>query len=489
MRSKPKNDALFVLVRSLTDAEVAAFLNENEKSGDTIFYKLFQYIRNTDSFSEKEFRALWGINNSNFSVTKAYLTEVINKSLRNFHNGNDPEFHFPKEIHTIRVYLRKELHELAEKRLLLLKKYCLKYLLIEQLPEILSLEYHLAGIHRKDTTAIENERSLLSDQLSDFFALTQLNHKLFNLYVKSPSLSPAQLQSELAPLEKTFTAFQPERTKAHPRVRDVYLGCGVWYRFIKGDMQQAFRHQHEKALAAFENAYMRDFNVRGLLAIANNLASLAFEMGNEAEHTKAVGQMLEWHKSLKGYEQYKAEHRLYHHMIALQWRFRLSCTAEEVCRLEKQFEAIQPQMVPLRQLTIMIVLASTFVKLNQPEKALDWVNRFFSHTAYKSNPPLLAHIRLLQLLAMLMMQEWQTAVASADTLGKFLKKELGAAHAATLFVKKTRSVKADNAAKIYTNFMEELQSLPAEEIQKFSRHCIDLHAWCDTQLAAITPTR
>jgi hypothetical protein len=474
MKENRRRDSLFQLVKSLTGAEETAFLNENDKAKDTNYLRLFRELREAESYNEKQLKQSLSINSGNFSVTKAYLAEAINKSLRNFHNGNDPEFHFPKEIHTIRVYLRKELHELAERKLQLLKRYCLKYLLIEQLPEVLSLEYHIAELSRKDTEAIEEERKKLSKQLNDFFALTELNHKLFNLYVKSPALKKNDLIQLLNPLDAQFLSFPLTKLKSHPRVWDVYLGCGIWLSFIKGDMQKAFSLQKQKANLAFHNDYMLDFNVRGLLSIANNVASLAFEAGNKKEHDKAVEEMLIWHEKLKGYSEYKAEHRIYHRLISLQWHFPPKISQDELKVLEEEFLEQHGQFVTLRQLTGIVVFASTYIKLQDPDKAIEWINRFLSHPSYKLNPPLYGHIKLLQLLALLMKREWVSASNAAETLHKFLRKEMGTNHPASVFTRKIRSIKSDNSNRIFCSIYDELSTMADDDITDFARHCLDL---------------
>lgn len=470
-----KTDSLFQLVKSLTDAEQSAFFNDNEKAADALYMQLFHSIRHADVYNEKELKELLHINNSNFSVTKAYLTEAINKTLRNFHNGNDPEFHVPKEIHTIRVYLRKELHELAEKRMQQLKKYCLKYLLIEQMPELLSLEYHVAEILRKDTDIIEEERRLLSENLNDFFTLTQINHKLFNLYVKSGGMKEAELKQKLIPFEQQLSTFDIAKLKINPRVWDVYLGCGVWLSFMQKNMMQAFLYQKEKASLAFVNPYMRDFNARGLLAIANNVASLAFETGNFEEHSNALERMLHNHTEIKGYELFKTEHRIYHQLLQLQWQYDLPSHAPQLlASLENEFAENHTQFAVMRQLINRIVFAASYIKLGQPQKAQDHINEFLQHPAYKSNPSLYIHIRILQLISLIMLKEWNTVSKTAESLLKFVRKELPKNDPAVIFAKKLRSVNELNASKTFKSCLTELETCSAEAYTKFALHCFDI---------------
>ncbi len=136
-----KKGNIFHLIKSLSKSEKRYFKTSPGENGDNKNYlKLFNVIDKQSEYDESEIRKVF--KNEKFvkqlHVTKIYLTELILKSLRNYHSNKSINSKLNNLLNDIEILFEKELFNLAYYRIKKAEDLALKYERLPFLLEILS---------------------------------------------------------------------------------------------------------------------------------------------------------------------------------------------------------------------------------------------------------------------------------------------------------------------------------------------------------------
>ena len=110
-----KKDNLQKLIKSLSKIEKKFFKESLKKEKQNKLYlQLFNLIDKKSNPTQQEFKQLFDTKANQLAVIKIYLTKLILKSLKNFHQNNSTQIIIYNNFLEIQLLLQKELFDLAE---------------------------------------------------------------------------------------------------------------------------------------------------------------------------------------------------------------------------------------------------------------------------------------------------------------------------------------------------------------------------------------
>lgn len=145
--SKTGSDELYTLIKALNKAEKAHFGKmalAYSKDKKALHFKLYELLcKQKDYNEEKLLIGLKPISKVNFSGLKKYLYAQIIKSLNDYHDRLDVHTEIERHLHTIRIFLSKNLLEHADNVLNKVKSIAIKSQDYNYLLAITFLEYQM----------------------------------------------------------------------------------------------------------------------------------------------------------------------------------------------------------------------------------------------------------------------------------------------------------------------------------------------------------
>lgn len=237
----PKNDALFLLIKSLNRSEKRYFrmfvsVNQSDKNHIQLFDFLDRMKTYDEALLRKKFRGKTFLNQ--LHVTKNYLTRLILKSLRNYHARSSVAARIKDHLRDVEILYQRQLYTLAGKALRSAERLAEKYDRQSDLLDVYHWQRRLMLISkdpalrtRSLNTIIDNERRCL-DKLSTQNAYWELTGNII---------------SQLGPFEGSDDRAAPP---AHPLLSDparadsfqsrlLYYYCLQNYFFMRGDHSRA----------------------------------------------------------------------------------------------------------------------------------------------------------------------------------------------------------------------------------------------------------
>lgn len=209
-----KKGNIYDLIKSLSKSEKRYFKTSfSQKSINKNYIKLFDVIDKQTEYDENEIRKIF--KNEKFvkqlHVTKIYLTDLILKSLRNYHSNKSVSSNLINLLNDIEILYEKELYDLAFYRIKKAESLALNYEKLPYLLEILSWErklYRTKGefLEREQNDLLKRESKTIRkiDVLNNYWELVskiydyQNNNKPFknNSLLKS-KMAASTLQSKV----------------------------------------------------------------------------------------------------------------------------------------------------------------------------------------------------------------------------------------------------------------------------------------------------
>ncbi len=190
---KQKNDALFVLVKSLTKAEKRHFKMAHpptEKGKSALFMQLFDVLDKAKDYDEQKIiKQITELKKQQLSNLKVNLYNHILESLRWLSRQKDIHLQIRQSVDYSRVLYNKGLYQQSLKLLGKAKALATTHQEIELKVQIVEFEKLIEGRHI--TRSIENRAELLSEesqvclnQLTNLSHLSNLALSLYGMYLK-----------------------------------------------------------------------------------------------------------------------------------------------------------------------------------------------------------------------------------------------------------------------------------------------------------------
>ncbi len=296
-----RKDHLFLLIKSLSRTEKRFFKIYSSRhvigTGNK-YVDLFDAIDQLDKYDEEylleKFKKERFTNR--FPVAKAYLYELILKSMNQYHAQNSVHAQLLDNLRSIAFLFDKNLFEHAQRLLNKAKKAAYEYELIALLPEIFSWEKKImevrfySGKKLKDIEALhQKENELLSTilQINQYWLLDATLYYQYNLegIVRS--------QKEFKKIENVIHTplMKMEEEELPFVVRKMYFKIYSTYYFIMRDFENCYQYISKMVSLLEDNPNIIQENPKEYVSSINNLLNMTSVMA-KLEETDANLQKL-----------------------------------------------------------------------------------------------------------------------------------------------------------------------------------------------------
>lgn len=289
--SNSQNDALFILIKTLTKAEKRNFqlaFNKNNTKEDVLFIQLFNTLDKMREYDEEQIlKRIPAIKKQQLSNVKAHLYKHLLTSLRLLFKQKDPLIELREQLDYARVLYNKGLYHQSLKLLARAKSMSVEQEEVMMTYEIVEFEKLIESRHI--TRSLENRAEELSDeskhieqQLTSISRLSTLSLRLYGLYLK---LGHARNERDAIMVKRFFEDNVPDSCNMQQMsfYEKVYLYQAYsWYYYILQDFIMYYRYT-QKWVDLFREypSLLRTDTDMYIKAMHNLLMAHFYNMNNE----------------------------------------------------------------------------------------------------------------------------------------------------------------------------------------------------------------
>ncbi|ATL49486.1 hypothetical protein COR50_21180 [Chitinophaga caeni] len=245
-----QNDALFILIKTLTKAEKRNFqlaFNKNNSKEDVLFIQLFNAMDRLNTYDEEQLlKKTPGIKKQQLSNVKAHLYKQLLTSLRLLYKQKDPMIDLREQIDYARVLYNKGLYTQSLKLLSKAKASAKEQEEVLLWFEIIEFEKLIESRHI--TRSLENRADELSEEsimlnahLTNVSRLSTLALRMYGLYLK---LGHARNEKDVLMIKSFFdislNSNMPSELSFYEKIYFYQAYC--WYYYILQDFLMYYRY-------------------------------------------------------------------------------------------------------------------------------------------------------------------------------------------------------------------------------------------------------
>ncbi len=380
-----KKDPLFSFIKSLDTGEkryfkrFAQFHIERDRNK---YIRLFELMDAREVYDEKDVKAAFSAGDSfikNLSFNKNYLFQLIQKSLRNYHNHRSARIRFFEMMIDIAVMTEKGQPEAA---LTLIRKARKK----AAARQLYSLEMDLAVQERKIIRQFSSHETEEELRRIDEYCRSSLHHQLTELDIarqyeqvflmaRNKNAATPALGSMEQEMERLIAGQKKDGNLSFESVAYFHLLKVQSTRLLK---EHEASNGHLLALLnhfeAFPDLLKETEYQTRYLNVLNNYFNNCFLLGNKAKCLEVLEKMKTFEPSN---EKMKAAFfdnyhfcKMVYHLNAAEYKEAIKLVAD----IEKGFKKYRSNIPKGRELGFRYNIALSYYMDRQPEQALDWVN-------------------------------------------------------------------------------------------------------------------
>ncbi len=248
--AKAKNDALFSLIKSLTQTEKRHFKLFVKRSGNTDevkFIKLFDAMDSMKKYDDKEIlKRVPSIKKVQLSNQKAHLYRQILSSLRQYHIGQNMDIQLRENLDHAKVLYNKGFYKQALKMLDKTKVLAKETKHFTIALEVMEFEKLIEAQYI--TRSIESRAETLSNEVLETTEIIKSSHQLSNLTLNLYSLflkqGYAKNQKEFDDVNSYFQSNLPDVKFEHLTFYEqlYYYQAHVWFNKIVQNFPNVYKH-------------------------------------------------------------------------------------------------------------------------------------------------------------------------------------------------------------------------------------------------------
>ncbi|OEK00976.1 hypothetical protein BFP97_05385 [Roseivirga sp. 4D4] len=245
-----KSDALFDLIKSLTQTEkrhFRLFVNRSGNTEDVKFIKLFDAMEGSKTYDDKKILAkVPSIKKSQFSNQKAHLYKQILASLRHYHIGQNIDIQLRENMDHAKVLYNKGFYKQALKMLGKTKtlaqdtKHFTIALEVLEFEKLIESEYITRSIENR-AEQLAHEVDSTTAKIKSAHRLSNLSLNLYGLFLKN---GYARTETEFEQVRSYFELNLPkvEMEELSFYEKLYYHQSHVWFNKIVQNFPNAYKH-------------------------------------------------------------------------------------------------------------------------------------------------------------------------------------------------------------------------------------------------------
>ncbi|MCS6929536.1 MAG: hypothetical protein NZM43_08585 [Saprospiraceae bacterium] len=282
--SKPPSDKLYRLVKSLTPAEKRYFrIFVGRMQTPSKYMQLFEAIARSNHFDDEALRSEIypdnGQGSQKYPELKAYLFDLILKSLQAYDESCRAEFRLNHLLQSTVVLYRRGLYDACEDCLSKAERLALQYESFAHLLEIIRWQKHLAYarmdvdlLHKHLNALLAREREI-AEQLMEVLEYRNLFLQAYLLVKREALLHSPAGQQQLQALRQHSLLQTPGRTRSHTARVLFYRTLNLCH-YAAGE-REAFYESGKALVALLESKphFLRENQADYIAALSNSILS------------------------------------------------------------------------------------------------------------------------------------------------------------------------------------------------------------------------
>lgn len=498
MMSNRVVDALFLLIKSLEKAEKRHFKlyinRSSDRSGELKVVRLFDLIDKQKVYNEEVLlKRMTGVTKSQLSNLKTHLYREILASLRLLKRADSIDLEINELFDYAHILYKKGLFMPSLRMIERAKELARQYDKINVLPQLLSLEKRIEGLHitrqvefRADEIA--RESTAVTEQIHRVSQLSNLALKLFSWFVQNGHARDASdetavrhfLNEHLPPNAWSYTGFYEQ----------LYLYQSLsWYAFIRQDFLQYYRYaqkwvdlfQEDPARIRIETGHY----IKGL----HTLLNAQFDL----RHHRAFEQTLQQLEELSNTERIRANDNfrvqcfVYLSTARINGHFMkgsFSAGVKEIPAIESTLASIELFMDSHRLLVLDYKFAMLCFGSGDHARSIDYLRKIIdSPTNLRYD--LQCYARLVHLLAHYELGNDSLMESLTKSTYRFMAKmkNLTAIEEAMFrFLRKSLPLSPRQLKPELEKFLEEIKHLERDRFQTRALAYLDIISWLESKV-------
>ncbi|MGX5817458.1 hypothetical protein ACWKWU_04635 [Chitinophaga lutea] len=297
--SNTQNDALFILIKTLTKAEKRNFqlaFNRDNTKEDVLFIQLFQALDKMKEYDEEQvLKKVPDIKKQQLSNVKAHLYKHLLTTLRLLYKTKDPLIDLREQLDYARVLYNKGLYNQSLKVLAKAKasakeqEEVMLYFEIVEFEKLIETRHITRSLDNR-AEELSDESRLVNEQLNNVSKLSTLALRMYGMYLK---LGHARDEKDSHMLKSFFEtnlpAVQKNGLSFYERTYLYQAHC--WYYFILQDFVMYYRYTQKWVDLFAEYPTMKDGDVDLYIKALHNLLTAHFHTMNHEKFIEVLHEM------------------------------------------------------------------------------------------------------------------------------------------------------------------------------------------------------
>lgn len=385
-----KKDDLFQLIKSLSKSEKRFFKIYSGRhviGQQNNYVELFDLISKQSEYNEeailKKFRGKKLVNR--FSVAKAYLYDLILKSMNTYHAQNTVDAQILNLIRNISFLYQKNLYEQADKLIQKAKKLALEFEKISILPEVMIWEKKLMEAtfySNKELEDIFESYREIKKYLNTALAVNEFWVLDAQLYYQSNLKGIVRNRSDLKKVESVFNSplLKSDEEDLSYESRILMYKIHSTYFFILRDLENCYKYVSK--LVNLQESRPEMIRYRPMLYVTslNNLLNITGALNRRSETEEKLATL----RSLMENEQFNQSSNLqlkmfesyyYHMLIYCRNENQLESGMQHTIEIEKGLEQFGDRVDSMGRLMLCFYSFHLCYDSRSFEQGLHWLGR------------------------------------------------------------------------------------------------------------------
>jgi len=483
---------LFYLIKSLTRQEkrhLKIYASRHIIGGESKYMMLFDAIDKQKTYDESAIKKMYA--NEAFikqlTVMKAYLYDIVLKSLDAFTLGNSIDSQIRQLQHYVKILYDKALYEQCEKVLLKAEKLAERHERHSLMLDIIDWKWKIiktAYFHKtseKEIDELYNSRQNIVSVLSNYNTYDWLNNKMLQKVLRKGWLtrSAEEIKKEYTPIINN-KAYDSESSPTSLRAKILFNNTQSVYYYLKGDIEKSNIYS-QKLLEIFDNhPEMIESNTDDYISGLNNLIYTSIRSGNYQEAGESIGKLKSINPISIGLKAKIVGAAYLPEMIIYNSSGRIDAAILLVPEIEKLISGNEKYMTQRDVLYLYYNCACIYFKTGDFRKTSHYLARILNSTDIMLLPDVHANARTLNLMVQYELEEFEHLqymlrstyrfLLKQERLYEFEKNVLG-------FIRKLTDVQGSGVLSLLRQLQDELMKLA--KVNSYEKYAMEYFGFTD----------
>lgn len=410
--SSKEKDFLFVLIKSLSQAEKRSFklyVKRFESNENAKFIKLFDILDKLEVYDEQLILKKAPITKKQLANMKAHLYKQILVGLRLVYADQNVELQLNEQIDFARILYNKGLYQQSLKLLAKAKNIAERYFLDTIVLRIVELEkviesQHITRSMRDRAEILASESKALTKNVSLKNSLSNLSLQLYGLYLK---VGHVRDENDIRMVEEFYHNNLPEMDQDNLTFYEklYFYQAQVWFYHILQDFPHCYRSAQKWVNLFGENPQMRKVATGNYLKAYHYLLDTLFYMGQFERFSQVF---VEFRESLEA-DDFKMDDNcrvlsfLYYYSNSINYYFMTGNFSEGVSTvipaLLKEMRSLKNKLDVHHVMVLHYKVACLYFGSGDNTNAILHLNQVINHTGDGLREDLQSFAHILKLIA------------------------------------------------------------------------------------------